>query len=96
MEMPMNILILNTNIMKNMYSRVGREGKQRLAGCQGTNYVVKPTFRYLNGDMRGVDWRSNLASTSMAPGRKICFLPGPCLGLSNRCGTRRNLLVKTF
>ena len=52
MEMPMNI---NTNIMKNMCSRAGREGKQRLAGCQGTNYVVKPTFRYLNGDMRVVD-----------------------------------------
>ena len=52
MEMPMNILILNTNIMKHMHSRAGREGKQRLAGCQGMNYVVKPAFRYLNGDMR--------------------------------------------
>ena len=72
-------------------------GKRRLAGCQGTNYVVKPAFRYLNGgDMHGVDWRSNPASTSMAPGRKICFLPGPCLGLSNRRGTRRNLLIKPF
>ena len=44
---------------ENMYSRAGREGKQRLAGCQGTNYVVKPAFRYLNGDMRGVDCWSN-------------------------------------
>ena len=70
--------------------------KQRFVGCQGTNYVAKPVFRYLNGDMCGVDWRSNPASTSMAPGRKICFIPRPCLDLSNRSGTRRNLLVKTF
>ena len=73
MEMPMNILILSTNIMKNMYSRVGWEGKQRLAGCQGANYVAKPAFRYLNWDMHGVDWQNNPVSTSMVPGAQNMF-----------------------
>ena len=55
------------------------------------NFVVKPVFRYMNGDMCGVDWY-----TSMALGRKIHFIPGPCLNPSNRRGIMRNLLVKTF
>ena len=84
MKMPINILILNTNIMKHKYSRVGREGKQRFAGCQSTNYVAKPTFRYLNGDICGVNWQNNPANTSMVPERKIHFIPGPCFSLSNR------------
>ena len=41
------------------------------------DYVVKPAFRYLNRDMRGVDWRSSPVSASMAPGRqKTVQYPG--------------------
>ena len=68
--------------------------KQQLAGCQGTNYIVKPAFRYLNGDMRGVDWWSNPCSTSMAPGQNTFYTRAMSQCLSNRQGTMRNLLVK--
>ena len=37
------------------------------------DYVVNPAFRYLNMDMCGVDWWSNLVSTSVAPGRQKLF-----------------------
>ena len=97
MEMSMSMLVLDTNIMKPLYSWVGREDQQRIAaaGCLGTNYVIKPAFRYLNRDMCSADWRSNPVNTSMAPRRQIHLIPGPCFCLKNRRETRRNLLVGT-
>ena len=59
--------------MKHLHSRRGWEGKQQLAGCQGTNYVVKPAFRYLNRDMCGVDWWNDPASTSMVSGCNMFY-----------------------
>ena len=73
MEISMSILILDTNIIKHVHCRVGREGLATTCRLSRYDYVVKPIFRYLNRDMCGVDWQSSPVSTSMAPGRQKLF-----------------------